>query len=102
MPRSPTRRWTHVLKHVPSLIYHEHPSVAVTKIKYVTQEQNLLDILNAAKSLRSFPSTPRPPNMYITLPTMAAAWPSRGEGMKPMHCNSVHFPVCMLNDQVSL
>ena len=41
----------------------------------------LVDILNAAKSPRSAPSSVRPPKIYITSSTIAAAWPSRGAGM---------------------
>lgn len=39
------------------------------------------DILKAAKSPKSVPSSVRPPKMYITSPTRAAACPSRAEGM---------------------
>lgn len=47
-----------------------------------------LDILKAAKSPRSFPLTSLPPKMYIVSSTRAAACPSRGTGIYPMHCNS--------------
>lgn len=38
-------------------------------------------IRNAARSPRSFPSSVRPPNTYMTSSTRHAAWPSRGTGI---------------------
>jgi len=45
------------------------------------RDPDALEILNAAKSSRSLPSTPRPPKTYMTSSTSVAAWPSRGTGM---------------------
>lgn len=61
-----------------------------------------LVILNAARSPKSLPSTPRPPNMYMTSFTRAAACPSRGLGIKPMHLSSAHVRVLVSKAQVSL
>lgn len=43
------------------------------------------EIRKAARSPRSVPSSVRPPKMYITSPTRAAACPSRADGIYPMH-----------------
>jgi hypothetical protein len=63
---------------------------------------HLLDKFKAAKSPKVFQFCERPPKTYITSPRRTAAWPVRGDGMDPVHCNSVHFRVEMSNDQVSL
>lgn len=61
-----------------------------------------LEILNAAKSPKSLPSTPRPPKTYITSSTKAAAWPSRGTGINPMQVNSRHVREGTSKHHVSL
>ena len=52
--------------------------------------QRRLEILNAARSPRSAPSSVRPPKTYMTSSTIVAAWPSLGAGMYPMQSNWVH------------
>src|SRR6266436_1850597 len=63
---------------------------------------HLLDRLRAIRSPKLVPSTARPPKTYMRSSTRTAPWPARGDGMDPVHCNSVHFRVEMSNDQVSL
>jgi hypothetical protein len=62
----------------------------------------ILEILKAARSPRSLPSTPLPPKTYTTSSTRAAAWPSRGDGINPIHCNSDHLRVLISKAHVSL
>ena len=48
-------------------------------------------IRNAAKSPRSFPSSVRPPNTYMTSSTKDAAWPSRAAGIYPIQSSRDHL-----------
>jgi hypothetical protein len=63
---------------------------------------HLLDKFKAIRSPKMAPFCDCPPKTYITSPRTTAAWRLRGDGMDPVHCNSVHFRVEMSNDQVSL
>lgn len=62
----------------------------------------LVVIRNAARSPRSMPSSVRPPKMYMTSLTRAAACPSLGVGMNPMQSNCVQRLVRGSYDQTSL
>lgn len=49
-----------------------------------------VEMRKAARSPRSIPSSVRPPKIYITSFTKAAACPSRGVGMNPTQSNWAH------------
>ena len=100
--RSWRRRRSHFLEHIPSLVCEFGMRRGARHQYQLKGKGHSLDTLKAPRSPRSFPSTPLPPKTYTTSSTIAAEWPSRGEGMKPMQVNSVHVLVLVSNAQVSL
>jgi hypothetical protein len=93
--------WPYVLKHDPSLSW----ILDVNEPMKLKCPNHLLDKFKAISPPRGVAligCSSQPPKTYITSPRRTAAWCVRGDGMDPVHCNSVHFRVEMSNDQMSL